>query len=123
MVDAKKRDRKPISEVRDEIERNLTQQERKKAQDRWFDTLREKAYIKILRNPRQVGARYVAARKAKDEMKPTIGITCGDPAGVGPEVIRAALTSGALPKGFDFRVIGDTWDYPPARLPRIRPAR
>ena len=49
MVDAKKNATiKPISEVRDEIERNLTQQERKKAQDRWLDSLRQKAYIKIL---------------------------------------------------------------------------
>lgn len=49
MVEAKKSAMiKPIGEVRDEIERNLTQQERKKAQDRWLDTLRQKAYIKIL---------------------------------------------------------------------------
>ena len=49
MVDAKKSAMiKPIGEVRDEIERNLTQQERKKAQDRWLDSLRQKAYIKIL---------------------------------------------------------------------------
>ncbi len=34
-------------------------------------------------------------------------ITLGDPAGIGPEVIDAALTSGQLPAGFDFRVIGD----------------
>jgi peptidyl-prolyl cis-trans isomerase SurA len=49
MIDAKKNATvKPIREVRDEIERNLTQQERKKAQDRWLDSLRQKAYIKIL---------------------------------------------------------------------------
>lgn len=49
MVEARKNAAvKPIGEVRDEIERNLTQQERKKAQDRWIDTLRKKAYIKIL---------------------------------------------------------------------------
>ena len=39
---------KPMSEVRDEIERNLMQQERMKVQDRWLETLRKKAYIKIL---------------------------------------------------------------------------
>ena len=39
---------KPMAEVRDEIERNLIQQERMKAQQRWIDTLRRKAYIKIL---------------------------------------------------------------------------
>lgn len=39
---------KPMAEVREEIERNLMQQERMKAQQRWIDTLRRKAYIKIL---------------------------------------------------------------------------
>jgi 4-hydroxythreonine-4-phosphate dehydrogenase len=34
-------------------------------------------------------------------------ITLGDPAGIGPEVIDAALASGKLPEGFVFRVIGD----------------
>jgi len=39
---------KPMGEVRDEIERNLIQQERMKVQNRWLETLRKKAYIKIL---------------------------------------------------------------------------
>jgi 4-hydroxythreonine-4-phosphate dehydrogenase len=39
-------------------------------------------------------------------VKPRIGITTGDPAGVGPEVIQAALASGALPPHFDYEVIG-----------------
>ncbi|MFN5578635.1 MAG: 4-hydroxythreonine-4-phosphate dehydrogenase PdxA [Akkermansiaceae bacterium] len=38
---------------------------------------------------------------------PEILITLGDPAGIGPEVIDAALASGQLPAGFDFHVIGD----------------
>lgn len=38
---------------------------------------------------------------------PEILITLGDPAGIGPEVIDAALASGKLPGGFTFRVIGD----------------
>jgi 4-hydroxythreonine-4-phosphate dehydrogenase len=38
---------------------------------------------------------------------PEILITLGDPAGIGPEIIDAALASGKLPSGFDFRVIGD----------------
>lgn len=38
---------------------------------------------------------------------PVIGITLGDPAGVGPEVIRAALTSGKLDPGFEYRLIGN----------------
>jgi len=39
---------KPMTEVREEIERSLIQIERMKAQQRWIDTLRRKAYIKIL---------------------------------------------------------------------------
>lgn len=39
---------KPISEVREQIERDLVQQERQKSQDRWLNSLRQKAYIKIL---------------------------------------------------------------------------
>jgi 4-hydroxythreonine-4-phosphate dehydrogenase len=35
-----------------------------------------------------------------------IGITLGDPAGVGPEIIRAALASGQLPSDIDYKVIG-----------------
>lgn len=34
-----------------------------------------------------------------------IGITTGDPAGIGPEIIQAALASGRLPKA-DYRLIG-----------------
>ncbi len=49
MVEAKKNATvKPMADVRDEIERNLIQQERQKTQERWLDTLRQKAYIKIL---------------------------------------------------------------------------
>jgi 4-hydroxythreonine-4-phosphate dehydrogenase len=35
-----------------------------------------------------------------------IGITLGDPAGVGPEIVRAALASGKLPREIDYKVIG-----------------
>jgi peptidyl-prolyl cis-trans isomerase SurA len=49
MVEAKKNATvKPIADVRDEIEKNLMQQERQKTQERWLDSLRQKAYIKIL---------------------------------------------------------------------------
>jgi peptidyl-prolyl cis-trans isomerase SurA len=48
MVEAKKNASvRPISEVRDEIERNLIQQEKMKEYQRWLDTLRQRAYIKI----------------------------------------------------------------------------
>jgi len=39
-------------------------------------------------------------------MKTTIGITLGDPAGVGPEVVRGALASGLLPGGFELLTLG-----------------
>ena len=38
---------------------------------------------------------------------PTIGITLGDPAGIGPEVIEAALASGKLDPSFEYRIIGE----------------
>ncbi len=48
MVEARKNAAtKPISEVRDEIEQNLIQQEKMKEFQRWIDTLRQNAYIKI----------------------------------------------------------------------------
>jgi 4-hydroxythreonine-4-phosphate dehydrogenase len=37
-----------------------------------------------------------------------VGITCGDPAGIGPEVVRAALESGRLPQDVEYLVIGST---------------
>ena len=46
-------------------------------------------------------------------MKPTIGITSGDPAGIGPEVIRAALASRDLPGDFEFEVVGETSGHKP----------
>lgn len=48
-------------------------------------------------------------------MKPRIGITLGDPAGIGPEVVRAALVSSELPTDFDYCVIQDTQAYEPGR--------
>ncbi len=39
---------------------------------------------------------------------PRILITAGDPAGIGPEVIGKALSSGKLPPGFDYEILGDT---------------
>ena len=40
-------------------------------------------------------------------MKPRIGITLGDPAGIGPEIVAKALASGQLDRHFDYEVIGD----------------
>jgi Parvulin-like peptidyl-prolyl isomerase len=48
MVEARKNaSTKSISEVRDEIEQNLIRQEENKQLERWLDTLRQNAYIKI----------------------------------------------------------------------------
>ncbi len=46
-------------------------------------------------------------------MKPTIGITTGDPAGIGPEVIRAALASRDLPGDFEFEIVGEMSGHKP----------
>jgi len=39
-------------------------------------------------------------------MRLRIGITLGDPAGIGPEIVKAALASGRLPQTADYSVIG-----------------
>jgi 4-hydroxythreonine-4-phosphate dehydrogenase len=39
--------------------------------------------------------------------RPRIGITLGDPAGIGPEVVAKALKSGRLNRRFDYEVIGN----------------
>jgi len=46
-------------------------------------------------------------------VKPRIGITLGDPAGIGPEVVRAALASPLLPQDFEYVIIRDTEDFTP----------
>ena len=51
-----------------------------------------------------------------------ISITLGDPAGIGPEIVRAALSSGQLPDEAEYEVIGT---YPDCSLgePSIETAR
>jgi len=39
-------------------------------------------------------------------MRLRVGITLGDPAGIGPEIVQAALASGRLPATADYSVIG-----------------
>src|SRR5437868_12316874 len=36
-----------------------------------------------------------------------VGITLGDPAGIGPEIVRAAINSGRLPQGVEYQCIGE----------------
>jgi 4-hydroxythreonine-4-phosphate dehydrogenase len=43
-------------------------------------------------------------------MRCRIGITIGDPAGIGPEIVRAALASGRLPGNAEYSVIGPAVD-------------
>lgn len=51
-----------------------------------------------------------------------IGITLGDQAGIGPEVVAAALSSGQLPRGYQYRVIGEELDAKPGK-PTIESAQ
>jgi 4-hydroxythreonine-4-phosphate dehydrogenase len=44
-----------------------------------------------------------------------IGITPGDPAGIGPEIVRAALASGRLPANAEYSVIGPALDCSPGQ--------
>ena len=44
-----------------------------------------------------------------------IGVTLGDAAGIGPEVVRAALASGRLDEGFQYVVVGDPVSEQPGR--------
>jgi 4-hydroxythreonine-4-phosphate dehydrogenase len=47
-----------------------------------------------------------------------IGITTGDAAGIGPEIIRAALASGKLDDDFEYQLIGDLAGAQPGRPTR-----
>ncbi|MBA2269657.1 MAG: 4-hydroxythreonine-4-phosphate dehydrogenase PdxA [Verrucomicrobiota bacterium] len=48
-------------------------------------------------------------------MRPQIGITLGDTAGIGPEIVRAALASGRAPDSCDYRIIGEDLGCTPGR--------
>lgn len=45
-------------------------------------------------------------------MRCRIGITLGDPAGIGPEIVRAALASNRLPRDAEYIVVGPSLDCP-----------
>jgi 4-hydroxythreonine-4-phosphate dehydrogenase len=45
----------------------------------------------------------------------TIAITLGDPAGIGPEIVRAALDSGQLDPRFNYRVLGSAEGVTPGQ--------
>ncbi|HYJ04977.1 MAG TPA: 4-hydroxythreonine-4-phosphate dehydrogenase PdxA [Chthoniobacterales bacterium] len=48
-------------------------------------------------------------------MRCRIGITLGDPAGIGPEIVRAALASGHLPADAEYSVIGPSLECSPGQ--------
>jgi len=47
--------------------------------------------------------------------RPVLGLTAGDPAGIGPEIVAACLADPALPDGIDFRLIGERAKYEAGR--------
>lgn len=47
--------------------------------------------------------------------RPVLGLTAGDPAGIGPEILEACLASPELPKDCDYRRIGQTAGHIPGR--------
>jgi 4-hydroxythreonine-4-phosphate dehydrogenase len=47
--------------------------------------------------------------------RPVLGLTAGDPAGVGPELLVRCLADPGLPDGVDFRLIGHEQDHPPGQ--------
>jgi 4-hydroxythreonine-4-phosphate dehydrogenase len=49
---------------------------------------------------------------------PTIAITLGDPAGIGPEVVAKTLRDARLPRGFRYEVLGDLRGAKPGKLTR-----
>jgi 4-hydroxythreonine-4-phosphate dehydrogenase len=49
---------------------------------------------------------------------PTIAITLGDPAGIGPEVVAKTLRDSRLPRGFRYEVLGDARAAKPGKLTR-----
>ena len=50
--------------------------------------------------------RWSTLAQALRKILPTIAITLGDPAGIGPEVVAKTLRDPRLPKGFRFEVLG-----------------
>jgi 4-hydroxythreonine-4-phosphate dehydrogenase len=58
--------------------------------------------------------------------KPRIGITLGDCAGIGPEIVNSALKSGRVPKSAEYKIIGKYPDctpgYPTAETARAAAA-
>jgi 4-hydroxythreonine-4-phosphate dehydrogenase len=48
-------------------------------------------------------------------VRPILGLTTGDPAGIGPELITRCLADAGLPEGVDFRLIGREKGHTPGQ--------
>ena len=55
-------------------------------------------------------------------MRPRIGITLGDCAGIGPEIVDLALKSGRMPDSAEYKIIGEYLDCPLGK-PTVNTAR
>jgi 4-hydroxythreonine-4-phosphate dehydrogenase len=55
------------------------------------------------------------AAKPTQDQRPVLGLTIGDAAGIGPELIHEALNSGLLPLETRYRVIGDASGITPGQ--------
>src|SRR5438067_438342 len=47
-----------------------------------------------------------------------VGITLGDPAGIGPEIVHASINSGRLPQGVEYQCIGESAGSVPGKPTR-----
>jgi 4-hydroxythreonine-4-phosphate dehydrogenase len=61
--------------------------------------------------------------KVRPYRKPLIGVTLGDPKGIGPEVVRKALASKAVLQGCDTLLFGDTVYYDWNRSKKLTPSQ
>jgi 4-hydroxythreonine-4-phosphate dehydrogenase len=47
--------------------------------------------------------------------RPVLGLTLGDPAGIGPEIVRTCLADAQLPRQCEYRVIGTSEGFTPGK--------
>jgi 4-hydroxythreonine-4-phosphate dehydrogenase len=68
-----------------------------------------------------ISLRTATARQASTT-KPRIGITLGDCAGIGPEIVKLALKSDRIARAADYQIIGNYPDCTPGH-PTAKTAR
>lgn len=69
------------------------------------------------------GRRHQSSLGIAMSLRPIIGVTLGDLAGIGPEVAAAALESGLLDQRFEYRVLGAGFESAAPGQPDTRTAR